>query len=131
MREIRTSGSMSGAWKRKRQIGLRHRPRNERSANGDSPIPSPPRHVSTLPEFSDVPPETLRHRGRHGNEARSAAIYLSRKLTDAGGRQIGAYFGGVGPSAVSNTARQVQQDRKQSRRLNAQLTQTEAALHEK
>jgi len=75
--------------------------------------------------------DALGQRGRHGNEARSAAIYLSRKLTDASGRQIGAYFGGVGPSAVSSMARKVPQDRKRKPQLNATLIKTEAALREK
>jgi len=81
-------------------------------------------------EAFDVPPETLRQRGRHGNDARSAAIYLGRKLTDTPGRQIGAYFGGVGPSAVSMAVTKTRQARKKRRALNARLTQAEAALRE-
>ena len=38
-------------------------------------------------------------------------VHLSRKVSDASGRQIIAGFGGVGPMAVSNAARKVEQVR--------------------
>jgi len=79
----------------------------------------------------DVPLDTLRRRGRCGNEARSAAIRLTRRVTDAPGRQIGAYFGGVGPSTVSTVVAKVRQDRMRKRSPNARLIQTEAALRKK
>ena len=79
----------------------------------------------------DVAPETLRQRGRHGNEARSAAIYLSRKLSDTPGRQIGTYFGGIGPSAVSMMVTRAREARKESQAFRTRLAKAEAALRKK
>ena len=55
-----------------------------------------------------VPASALRVRGRRGNDARAAAIYLARALTATPVTAIGAHFGGVGGQAISNTVRQVQ-----------------------
>ena len=83
------------------------------------------------PDVFDVAFDTLGRRGRHGNEERSAAIHLSRKRTNASGRQIGAYLGGVGFPAVAAIVREVREDGKRKRSLNARRITAEAALLEK
>jgi chromosomal replication initiation ATPase DnaA len=74
---------------------------------------------------------------RHGNEARSAAIYLARQVTDEPVGMIGKYFGGVSMAAISKTVARVdrrrQEDRTWDRRL-AKLLQrlmTSEALRNK
>jgi hypothetical protein len=74
--------------------------------------------------------ETLRARGRHGNEARSAAVYLCRRFTRAKIGQIGAYLGGVDGSTVSHIARAVTAERRKVRGLDARLAELEAQLRQ-
>jgi len=64
-----------------------------------------------------VEPAGLRRRGRHGNEPRRMAVALARALTTEPLRVLGQRFGGVGPAAVSNMARQVADNPSLSRRL--------------
>jgi REP element-mobilizing transposase RayT len=68
-------------------------------------------------EACEVEAQTLRWRGRHGNEPRRLAIVLARELTTLPLRDIGARFGGIGPAAVSNIVGQVAGDRRCARRL--------------
>jgi len=76
MREIRTSGSMSGMWKRSTVGLVRHR-QTKGPANRQA-RPKPPRHISTLPECP-----SLRIPG-----GRCRAGKLSGK-GDASGRDLG------------------------------------------
>ena len=64
-----------------------------------------------------VMPRRLHRRGRHGNEPRRLAVALAKRLTTQSLRALGEHFGGVGPGAVSNMARQVSADRRLARRL--------------
>ena len=65
-------------------------------------------------------------RGRKGHEARDMAIYLSREMTRERLTDIGSYFGGIRPSAVSLACRRVEErmeaDKKLKRRVE-NLTQ--------
>jgi len=77
-----------------------------------------------------VSAELLTARGRHGNEARCAAAYLSRKLTRASGEEIGACFGGVKGSAVSHIVARATQRRRKDRRFRARLSRIERSLRQ-
>ena len=92
---------------------------------------SPPHAAAAVAGASRAEPSTLRARGTHGNDARSAAIHLRRRLTDATGRRIGAYFGGVSPPAVSDIMAKINRAPQQGRQLNAKLVAREMSFREK
>lgn len=58
---------------------------------------------------------------RHGNEARSAAIYLARQVTDVAVGVIGEYFGDVSIAAISKTVARVENRRGEDRAWNRRL----------
>lgn len=72
--------------------------------------------------------DTLARKHDRGNEARSAAIYLCRKLTGARLAEVAARFGGMTESAVSRTVARVAQKRQSDRRVDALLHKCEDAL---
>ncbi len=57
----------------------------------------------------DVSEEGMCVKGRKGNESRDMAIYLSRKYARSTCNEIGDYFGGIRPSAVSLVSRRIQE----------------------
>ena len=71
-----------------------------------------------------VSEESVRSRDRKRNEARDVAIYLSRLHTGCLSREIGEYFGGIRPAAVSLASKRVEQrlQKRQFRETIAQLT---------
>ncbi len=66
--------------------------------------------------------------GRHGNDARSAAIYLARQATDEAVGAIGAYFGGVSTAAVSKTVARAESRRPTDSAWDRRLTQLSERL---
>jgi REP element-mobilizing transposase RayT len=81
-------------------------------------------------EFGAQRDALTRKRDRY-NEARSAAIYLSRKLTSTPLAEVGAQFGGITQSAVSQMTAQVSAKRQEDRRFDALLRKCEDALSRK
>ncbi|MEW6359117.1 MAG: transposase [Planctomycetota bacterium] len=75
-----------------------------------------------------ISPEALRRRGSRGNEARGAAIYLSRGWTRLRGEELGAYFGGIKGQAISNTVAKISRARQGVSALDARLRKVEASL---
>ena len=71
--------------------------------------------VMTVSEAFGVEPEELRVSRRHGNEARSAAIYLARHQTDTAVGVIREYFGGVSAAAISKAVARVETRRAEDR----------------
>lgn len=59
--------------------------------------------VAKVADQFSVTPETVRRRGRHGNESREAAILMCRERTPAGLKVLADYFGGVSLSAITET----------------------------
>jgi REP element-mobilizing transposase RayT len=70
-----------------------------------------------------VEPAELCVSRRHGNEARSAAIYVARQVTDAAVRVIGEYFGGVSMAAISKMVARVEHRRGEDRAWNRRLVE--------
>ena len=65
---------------------------------------------------------------RHGDVARGAAVYLSRKLTGASGAAVGARFGGVTGAAVSQTVARATSRLRTDRAIAALVRSCEAQL---
>ena len=68
--------------------------------------------VAAVANVFEVPAERVRCRGCQGNAAREAAILLARELTSETIVELGAKFGGVGGSTVTETARRARQHAK-------------------
>jgi len=77
--------------------------------------------VAAVSEAFDVEPAQVLVSRRHGNEARSAAIYLARRVADEAVGAIAQYFGGVTSAAISKVVARVEDrrggDRAWDRRL--------------
>jgi REP element-mobilizing transposase RayT len=78
-------------------------------------------------EFGVQRDSLLRKRNRW-NDARSAAIYLCRKLTSRSLADVGAEFGGITQSAVTRTATRVAMQRREDGRFDALIRKCEIAL---
>ena len=76
-------------------------------------------------------PDLLSRRGKHGNEARDAAIYLARTLTPATVAEIGAHFGGITAAAVSRTSRRVLEIAEKNKRFASKLQAVEVKIAKK
>ena len=107
----------------------------DRLPDRDVPAARALRHSPTIEgveravcEAYEVPAQAVRQRGRHGNEARAVAVYLSRALTAAPVEAIGAHFGSVAAPAVSNIVRQVAERRETDRCLDGRIREIERAV---
>lgn len=72
--------------------------------------------------------DALMRKRRWRNEARLAAVYLSRKITWAPVGEVGSRFGGVTGSAVSRIVARAMAQRQTDRRFELLLRRCEAAL---
>jgi chromosomal replication initiation ATPase DnaA len=77
--------------------------------------------VAEVSKDFDVKPAELLVRLRHGNEARSAAIYLARLVTDEAAGAIGRYFGGVSTAAISKAVARAEERRQKDRAWDRRL----------
>ena len=82
-------------------------------------------------EAFGVSPAVLRERGRWHNDARSVAIYLSRKWSGESEAELGRRFGGVAGAAISRTVRAVALRLQKDKRLARRADQCEQALAKK
>ncbi len=65
-------------------------------------------------------------KGRKGNESRDMAIYLSIKFTRSTCEEIGDYFGGIRPSAVSLGNRRIKERIKTDKNVKKLVRQLES-----
>jgi len=77
--------------------------------------------VAAVSEAFDVEPAEVLVSRRHGNEARSAAIYLARRVADEAVGTIGEYFGGVTSAAISKVVARVEGRRAGDREWDSRL----------
>ena len=77
--------------------------------------PTPAEVVEAVSKVFAVERSDLLAVRRRGNEARSAAIYLTRLLTDEAVGAIGEYFGGVSTAAISKMVARAEQRREEDR----------------
>ncbi|WP_347275549.1 helix-turn-helix domain-containing protein [Candidatus Kuenenia sp.] len=75
-----------------------------------------------------IPSEELCVKGHKGNESRDVAIYLSKKYSRCTCDEIGKYFGGIRPSAVSLGSRRVIERMKSDKRFLNKIKQLEAHI---
>jgi len=73
----------------------------------------------------------LQARGRHHNEARDVAIYLSRRWTDEMLPPLAAHFGGVLAQAISSREQRVRRQLASDRRLAKRVRCIERKLTQK
>lgn len=78
-----------------------------------------------------LPSAALRRKFSHGNEARRAAIYLSREMSGRPAVAVGEHFGGLSGQAVSMVVREMRKRRTDDRRVNAILARIEKGIREK
>jgi len=77
--------------------------------------------VAAVSEAFDVEPAEVLVSRRHGNEARSAAIYLARRVADEAVGAIAQYFGGVTSAAISKVVARVEDRRAGDRAWDERL----------
>jgi len=77
--------------------------------------------VAAVSEAFDVEPAEVLASRRHGNEARSAAIYLARRVADEAVGTIGEYFGGVTSAAISKVVARAEDRRGGDRAWDGRL----------
>ncbi|MFQ5965580.1 MAG: helix-turn-helix domain-containing protein [Candidatus Scalinduaceae bacterium] len=65
-------------------------------------------------------------RGRKGNESRDVAIYLSIKYTRSTCDEIGEYFGGIRPSAVSLGSKRIMERMETDKKSKKKVSQLES-----
>ncbi len=84
--------------------------------------------VGAVSETFGVEAAELRVSRRHGNEARSAAIYLARHQTDTAVGAIRAYFGGVSAAAISKVVARMETRRAEDPVWNQRLAELSERL---
>ncbi len=75
------------------------------------------RQLSRWPELSSIEREAESLLGKEADESRRVALYLSHRLSGGLLSEIGKYFGGIGPSAVSQNTRRLERRSKENPRL--------------
>jgi chromosomal replication initiator protein len=67
--------------------------------------------------------EAKRLFGKRADESRRVALYLSHRLSGRSLGEIGRHFGGIGPSAVSQNTRRLEERLKGDAKLSEKVNQ--------
>jgi REP element-mobilizing transposase RayT len=90
--------------------------------------PSPEQIESAVSTAFGVELEQLFTKRVRNNEARAAALYLSRMLTGVSATALANRYGGVSQAAISKTIKRAELKRKENRRWHQKLSQLEKTL---
>jgi len=88
------------------------------------------RQLSKWPELSLIQKEAEGLFGKRADESRRVALYLSHRLSGRSLGEIGSHFGGIGPSAVSQNTRRLEERLKGDRKLSEKVSQLKRILSE-
>jgi REP element-mobilizing transposase RayT len=88
------------------------------------------RQLSKWPELSSIRTEAESLFRKRADEARRVALYLSHRHSGRSLGEIGRYFGGIGPSAVSQNTRRLEERLKEDRNLLEKVNQVKRILSE-
>ena len=107
--------------------GVRERFIKKATAHRDLPAL---KRLSSWPDLSSIVRESERVFGRETVESRRVALYLSHRLSGLSLGQIGEYFGGIGPSAVTQNTRRLEIILERDKRLLAEVKNLQKILSE-
>ena len=88
------------------------------------------RSLVRWPDLSMILKETEKVFGRRTAESRRVALYFSHRLSGVSLRQIGKFFGGIGPSAVTQNTRRFGDRLGEDRGLSKRVDRLKKALSE-
>ncbi len=88
------------------------------------------RQLSKWPDLLSIQKEAEHLLGKKTDESRRVALYLSHRLSGRSLGEIGSHFGGVGPSAVSQNTRRLEERLKEDPKLASKVDQLKGMLSE-
>jgi len=88
------------------------------------------RQLSRWPELLSIQRETKNLFGKRADESRRVALYLSHRLSGQSLGEIGRHFGGIGPSAVSQNTRRLEERLEEDAKLSEKVNQLMRILSE-
>ena len=88
------------------------------------------RQLSKWPGLLSIQRGAERLFGKRGDESRRVALYLCHRLSGQSLGEIGSHFGGIGPSAVSQNTRRLEERLKGDAKLSEKVNQLKRILSE-
>jgi hypothetical protein len=88
------------------------------------------RQLSRWPGLVSIQREARSLFGKRADESRRVALYLSHRLSGQLLGEIGRHFGGIGPSAVSQNTRRLEQRIKEDPKLSEKVNKLKRILSE-
>ncbi len=88
------------------------------------------RRIYSWPDLSSILKESERVFAKGASESRRVALYLSHRLSGLSLEKIGEFFGGIGPSGVSQNTRRFEGMMKEDRKLSREVNRLRKILSE-
>ncbi len=76
----------------------------------------------------DVPAKEIKRKGSRANRARHVAVYLTKRYSGLGNREIGVHFGGLHESAVSKVAARLESTFRTDHALSRRISKLESGV---